>query len=49
LEEYQNKLNPLPVALSILSSLSSDEFLQITQSAGVRIDLNLTTAESYSH
>ena len=49
MEEYQNKLNPLPVALSILSSLSSDEFLQITQSAGVMIDLNLTTAESYSH
>ena len=49
MEEYQNKLNPLPVALSVISSLPSDDFLQIIQSAGVRIDLSLTDAENYSH
>ena len=49
MEEFSNKLNPLPIALSILSSLNSDEFLQIVQSAGVQIDLTLTKDESYSH
>ena len=47
--ELQNKLNPLSIALSILSSKSSDEFIQITQTAGVSIDLGLTTAEDYSN
>lgn len=49
MEEYQNKLNPLPIALSVISSLTSDDFLQIIQSAGVRIDLSLTNSESYSN
>ncbi len=49
MEEFSNKLNPLPIALSILSSLNSDEFLQIVQSAGVQIDFTLTKDESYSH
>lgn len=49
MEEFSNKLNPLPIALSILSSLNSDEFLQIVQSAGVLIDLSLTKTESYAH
>ena len=49
MEEFLNKLNPLPIALSILSSLDSDDFLQIVQSAGVLIDLTLTKEENYSN
>lgn len=49
MEEYQNKLNPLPIALSVISSFTSDDFLQIIQSAGVSIDLNLTNVDSYSN
>jgi hypothetical protein len=49
LEEYTNKLNPLPIALSVIALQESDVFLQIIQSAGVSIDLNLTKEESYSN
>jgi len=49
MEDFSNKLNPLPIALSILSSLDSDNLLQIVQSAGVQIDLILTKEENYSN
>jgi hypothetical protein len=49
LKEYTHKLNPLPIALSVISSQKSDDFLQIIHSAGVAIDLSLTREENYSN
>ena len=49
MEDFLNKLNPLPVALSRLSLLDSDDVLRIIQSAGVLIDLSLTKEECYSN
>lgn len=49
MEQFESRLNPLPIAISILSELDSDQFLEIIHRSGVSIDLNLTKAESYSH
>lgn len=49
MKEFLHKLNPLPVALSKLSLLDSDDILRIIQTAGISIDLNLTKEENYSN
>ena len=42
MEEYKNKLNPLPIVFLVISPLGSDDFLQIIQSAGIVKNLSLT-------
>ena len=49
MNNYENKLNPLPIALSILYDLTSDEFLKVISQAGIQIDMILTKEENYSN
>lgn len=49
MSNYENKLNPLPIALSILYELSSDEFLKVISQAGILINMDLTKEENFSN
>lgn len=49
MDNFNNKLNPCSIALSVISELTIDEFLEIILSAGISIDMNLSTAENYSN
>ncbi|MFA6189035.1 MAG: hypothetical protein WC680_07125 [Sulfuricurvum sp.] len=49
MNNFDNKLNPLPIALSIISTLVSDNFLQVILEAGISIDLTLTKEENFSN
>lgn len=49
MENFDSSLNPLPVILSFLGELDSDQFLEIVNRSGISIDLNLSLKENYSH
>ena len=49
MRHFDNKLNPLPVVLSIITTLTSDDFLSVVQEAGVSINLTLTEKEDFSN
>ncbi len=49
MEQFDSNLNPLPIAISTLSELESDQFLEIIHKSGISIDLNLTEKEGFSH
>ncbi len=49
MDDFQNKLNPLPIAISILNELNSDQMIDIISRSGISIDLILTTKQNYSH
>jgi hypothetical protein len=49
MKHFENKLNPLPVVLSVITTLTSDDFLNVVQESGVSINLTLTKEENYSN
>jgi len=49
MRNFESKLNPLPIAISALTELNSDDFLHIIHRSGVSIDLTLNEDESFSH
>lgn len=49
MKNFESNLNPLPIAISILTELDSDDFLRIIHRSGISIDLTLSKSESFSH
>ncbi|KPQ43798.1 MAG: hypothetical protein MPEBLZ_01672 [Candidatus Methanoperedens nitroreducens] len=49
MENFYSSLNPLPVILSFLGELDSDQFLEIVNRSGISINLNLSREEKFSH
>jgi len=49
MKDFDNKLNPLPIALSILLTVTSDIFLKVILEAGISINLALTKEENFSN